>query len=124
MIKEEIKQIEIQTIFSFISIITIIISIILLQDQKNFLEKKEHFLNPSDADNLSKFNRILILIVAIIFLTINYKLKDLSKNEDQKSYNLQIIASYLVVISSLITLYVVFTSPNSEITSDVENPII
>ena len=124
MIKEEIKQINIQIFFSFISFITIIISIILLEDQKNFLEKKEHFLNPSDADNLSKFNRILILTVATIFLIVNYKLKDLSKNEDQKSYNLQIIASYLVVISSLITLYVVFTSPNSEITSDVENPII
>ena len=113
-------------IFSAISIISVIISIILSLNEKCYLQKKQPIFKPRQALNLSKFNRILILIIALVFLVVNYRLREISKeeNEDLKSYNLQIIASYLVVISAIITLYVVFIYNEQLTTSDVENPII
>lgn len=121
---KEVRELNIQLLFSILSIVTIIISIILIQNEKQFKKKEKTILNVKQADNLSKFNRVLILIIALVFLVVNYRLKDLSSDEDLKSYDLQIIASYLVVFSALITLYVVFTSPPSEEAIDVENPII
>ncbi len=121
---KEVRELNIQLLFSILSIVTIIISIILIQNEKQFKKKEKTILNVKQADNLSKFNRVLILIIALVFLVVNYHLKDLSSDEDSKSYDLQIIASYLVVFSALITLYVVFTSPPSEEAIDVENPII
>lgn len=124
--QKEVHEINVQLLFSVLSIVTIIISMILLQNEKSYIKKERPLIRPRPADYLSKFNRILILIIALVFLSVNYRLKDISadENEDLKPYNLQIIASYLVVISAIITLYVVFTSPPSESTSDVENPII
>lgn len=126
MKQDEIRQINIQMIFSAISIISVVISIILSQNEKCYLQKKQPIFKPRQALNLSKFNRILILIIALVFLVVNYRLREISKeeNEDLKSYNLQIIASYLVVISAIITLYVVFIYNEQLTTSDVENPII
>ena len=124
--QNEVHVLNVQLWFSFLSILSIVISIFLLKNEKAYLKKERPLLKPTIADYLSKFNRILILIIALVFLSVNYRLKDISANEgeDLKSYNLQIIASYLVVISAIITLYVVFTSPPSESTTDVENPII
>ena len=126
MKQDEIRQINIQMIFSAISIISVVISIILSLNEKYYLQKKQPIFKPRQALNLSKFNRILILIIALVFLVVNYRLREISKeeNEDLKSYNLQIIASYLVVISAIITLYVVFIYNEQLTTSDVENPII
>ena len=89
------------------------------------MEKKKKLLNSKQALNLTKFNRITILIVSILFLYINYRLYQISKleGEDLKSYKLQISASTLTVIAALIALYVVSLS-NTETLSDVENPNI
>ena len=126
MKQDEVRQINIQMIFSAISIVSVVISIILSQNEKYYLQKKQPIFKPRQALNLSKFNRILILIIALVFLVVNYRLRAISKeeNEDLKSYDLQIIASYLVVISAIITLYVVFAYNEELTTSDVENPII
>ena len=48
---------------------------------------------------------------------------DYEKNENLKPYELQLIASTLVVISGIIALYVVSLS-NTETIADVENPVI
>lgn len=126
MKQDEVRQINIQMVFSAISIVSVVISIILSQNEKYYLQKKQPIFKPRQALNLSKFNRILILIIALVFLVVNYRLRAISKeeNEDLKSYDLQIIASYLVVISAIITLYVVFAYNEELTTSDVENPII
>lgn len=126
MKQDEVKQINIQLIFSLISIVSIIISMILLQNEKCYLQKKQPIFKPRQALNLSKFNRVLILIIALVFLVVNYRLRSISQKEgeDLESYNLQILSSYLVVISAIITLYVVFNYNEELTTSDVENPII
>ena len=70
-------------------------------------------------------NRILFLITGCLFLLINFKLYEISKyeNENLKTYELQIIASILVVISEIIALYVTSTSKTNQV-SDIENPNI
>ena len=125
MKNEEIKYINYQLIGLGITLITTVIAIIITYNQKISMEKKKKLLNSKQALNLTKFNRITILIVSILFLYINYRLYQISKleGEDLKSYKLQISASTLTVISSIIALYVVSLS-NTETLSDVENPNI
>ena len=125
MKNEEIKYINYQLIGLGITLITTVIAIIITYNQKISMEKKKKLLNSKQALNLTKFNRITILIVSILFLYINYRLYQISKleGEDLKSYKLQISASTLTVISSIIALYVVSLS-STETLSDVENPNI
>ena len=125
MKNEEIKYINYQLIGLSITLFTTVIAIIITYNQKLSMEKKKKLLNSNQALNLTKFNRITILIVSILFLYINYKLYQISKEEgeDLKSYKLQISASTLVVIASIIALYIVSLS-TTETLSDVENPNI
>ena len=125
MKNEEIKYINYQLLGLGITLFTTVIAIIITYNQKLSMEKKKKLLNSKQALNLTKFNRITILIVSILFLYINYRLYQISKQEgeDLKSYKLQISASTLVVIASIIALYVVSLS-NTETLSDVENPNI
>ena len=122
---EEIKYIDYQVIISVISIIIVILSITLLYNEQAYLKFKKYIISPKKAKRLSIFNRTLSLITAIAFLYINYKLYVISKeeNEDLKTYKLQIAASILTVIASLIVLYVATTSSIESI-GDVENPVI
>lgn len=125
MKKEEIKTLNLQIFGLVISIITLLFSILLTYNQKLKLEKKKTILNGVNTLTLSYITRILTVAIAILFLYVNYKLYNLSKkeNEDLKSYTLQIIASYLSIISALIAFYVV-TLSSTETVTDVENPII
>ena len=125
MKNEEIKYINYQLLGLGITLFTTVIAIIITYNQKLSMEKKKKLLNSKQALNLTKFNRITILIVSILFLYINYRLYQISKQEgeDLKSYKLQISASTLVVIASIIALYVVSLS-TTETLSDVENPNI
>lgn len=125
MKKEEIKTLNLQIFGLVISLITLLFSILLTYNQKLKLEKKKTILNGVNTLTLSYITRILTVAIAILFLYVNYKLYNLSKkeNEDLKSYTLQIIASYLSIISALIAFYVV-TLSSTETVADVENPII
>lgn len=122
--KQEIKYINYQEIVSVVSIIAVVISITLLQNEKKRLKKELLLFNNKKAKEISLFNRYLLIIVALSFLYINYKLRSISKinGENLKPYNLQILASILTVVASIIALYVV-TIPNEDITN-IENPII
>lgn len=123
--EKESVAITVQIIVSFISIGTVLISIILLYNYQLELNNEETFLSTDEAQKLTTFNRALIVILLTIFLIINYILYYISKEEGEnlKSYKLQIIASYLTVTAALIGLYVVLKEPGGENISDVENPI-
>lgn len=124
--EKEITAIDIQIIVSWISILAVIISIILLYNQKLELKNAQTLFTPKQTQKISEFARDLLLIVAIVFLLINYQLYYISKEEgeDLTSYKLQIVASYLSIIAALIALYVVRNPVNRGEISDVENPII
>ena len=122
---KEIKYINYQIIGLCITLITTMIAIVITYNQKLNLEKKKVLFNSKKALSITKINKIVILIVSILFLYINYRLYKISKKEgeDLTSYTLQIVASILVVISGIIALYVVSLS-NTETIADVENPNI
>ncbi len=124
--KKESLAITIQIIASLISIGTVIISIILLYNEQLEINGEDPFLDAEVAQKLTTFNRILILILFIIFLIINYVLYNISKEEGEnlKPYTLQIIASYFSLTAAAIALYVVLLQRGGQQVSDVENPII
>lgn len=123
--KQEIGAINIQLIALVITLITTIISIIITYNQKLELKDEDTFLSAKEALKLTLFNRKLILLLAFVFLYINFILYDISKEEgeDLKPYNLQIISSLFIIISGIITLYVVSLSTTENI-ADVENPLV
>lgn len=123
--EEEINAINIQLVALIIVGISTIISIAITYNQKLNLEKKETIFNSKESFDITLFNRILIVVLSFVFLYVNIKLYNLSKDEgeDLKSYILQIIASILAIISGLIALYVVGLSTTENIV-DVENPVI
>ena len=125
MKKEEIDTINIQLIARFLFLFSTIISIIITYNQKLDIENKDTIIDAKDSFKLTLFNRVLILILSLVFLYVNYKLYEISKREGEnlKSYTLQIIASIFTIVSGLIALYVV-TLSNTEELVDVENPII
>lgn len=124
--EKESLLITIQIVSSIVSIGTVIISIILLYNEQLEINNEEPFLDAEAAQKLTTFNRILILIIFIVFLVINYILYDISKEEgeDLKPYELQIIASYFSLFAASIALYVVLLQRSGEQVVDVENPII
>lgn len=123
--KEEIKAINIQLYALIIVLISTFISILITYNQKLNLEKKKTIFNSKESFDITLFNRILIVVLSFIFLGVNVKLYNISKEEgeDLKSYILQIVASILAIISGIIALYVVGLS-NTENIVDVENPVI
>ena len=123
--KREINIVNIQFYALIITLITTFISIIITYNQKRELKGKDPIYSGKEIYNITLFNRIVILILAFVFLYVNYSLYDISKDqgEDLKPYKLQLFASLLVIASGLITLYVVSLS-NTETIADVENPIV
>ena len=123
--KEEINAINIQLYTLIFVLISTFISIAITYNQKLNLEKKKTIFNSKESLNITLFNRILIVVLSLIFLYVNIKLYNISKKEgeDLKSYTLQIVASILAVISGIIALYIVGLSQTENLV-DVENPII
>lgn len=124
MRKKEIDIINIQLFTLFISLFSLVLSILITYYQKLKLENKDS-IDSNTLYKITLFNRILILIVSIVFLYVNYTFYVISKDEgeDLKSYKLQIVASVLTVVASLIALYVVSLS-TKDTDVDIENPII
>lgn len=122
---EEINVINIQLIALVVTLFSGILSLIITYNQKIKLEEKKQFHTPEELLSITYFNRILIILISLVFLYVNYKLYEISKEqkENLKPYTLQIIASILTVIAGIIALYVV-TLSSTETVADVENPII
>lgn len=125
MKNEEIKYVNYQLIVLLITILAGGVSLFITYNQKRDLQGKKKLVSPKNLLLITLLNRIIFLVTGSLFLLINFKLYEISKreNEDLKTYELQIIASILVVISELIALYVTSKSTTEQV-SDVENPNI
>ncbi|MCI5521685.1 MAG: hypothetical protein MR411_03670 [Tenericutes bacterium] len=119
------KNIELQILLSIFFIFTTIISIILLYNEDLYIKYKQFILNPKNAYIIASINRIVILIILLLFLYANYVDKniDILENKDLKADNLQIIASILSIISGIIVLYVTIEYFSTNINSSLENPV-
>ena len=122
--KGNLKAIDIQFYTLFFSLASIIISLILTYNQRLIKENKKTLLSESNSYNLSLFNRVLILSIALIFLYVNYKdYKSSNTYKQKKKCNLQIEASVLTILASIISLYVVYNS-KPEAIANIKNPIV
>ena len=119
------KNIELQILLSIFFIFTTIISIILLYNEDLYIKYKKFILDPKNAYIIACINRIVILIILLLFLYANYVDKniDIIENKDLKADNLQIIASILTIISGIIVLYVTIEYFSTNINSSFENPV-
>ena len=121
---EEAELITLQIVLSVVLLFTTIISITLSYDFLMKLEKKEPLYAEEEATDILIFNRLVMFVVAIIFIYINIRDKSVKEkyNSEDEFADLQILASVFSFIATLIVLYVGIKS-GSNITSE-ENPTI
>ena len=121
---EESKLIIAQIILSLILLFTTVISISLSYNFLMTLEKKEPIYSSSKSYDVLVFNRFLMFMVSLMFVYINVRDKNVKKKYDLEDEfaDLQILASGLTLVASLIVLYVGVKS-GVNVTSE-ENPTI
>lgn len=120
------KNLDIQIYASYFFILTTLISIFLLYNEKQYVINKKYIINKRKSYYLSYFGRLLALVLVIIFLYVNIDNKNKAKgnSDNLKNLNLQIYASILNVISAIIVFYVIASSSDVLTIADVENPIV
>ena len=121
---EEDVLLRFQICLSIIFIFTLIISISLSYNSMMECEGKGKIYSDEDALNVLRINRIISLLVALGFVLINIYDKSVKEkyNFDKGNADLQIADSVITLVSSLIVLYVAFSSDSSIISN--ENPEI
>lgn len=119
---EEDYLLKIQICLSIIFIFTIFVSISLSYNSMISLEERDKLYSDEDALNILKLNRLISLLVALGFVLINIYDKYVKEKYDldKGEADLQILASIMTLISSIIVLYVAFSSDSSIINN--ENP--
>ena len=102
--------IDIQIITTYIFIITVIVNLFLLYNEKY------NYINNTNKQIINKINRLIIVFSIGIFLYLNYKNYINTKTNTSK---LQLSASFLTFCASIIILFVAFTS-----NTNIQNPQI
>lgn len=121
---EEDILLRFQICLSIIFIFTILVSISLSYNSMMECEGRDKIYSDSDALDVLRVNRVISLLVALGFVFINVYDKSVKEkyNLDKGNADLQIIASFVTLVSSFIVLYVAFSSNSSIINN--ENPEI
>lgn len=124
MNNEETKLLDIQLIAISFYIASLFTSFIITYNDKLRTENKETILSNRTVNVISISNRVLIVILSLVFLYTNYKDRENAKNQNQplEPFNLQIVASEITVLAALIVLYVVVTSENYSFIIGAQNP--
>ncbi len=124
--KEQLFIIDGQLIASILYILTFVVTITIIINQRKVALNKDGFLTPEESQVLILLNKIFILLLLLLFLYLNYRSKKLAENtnQDTNALNLQIIASIISLVPALIGLYVVITdfSNTNFQTAEIENP--
>ncbi len=114
-----------QLIESILYLISVVVSIVVIIDQKKSLQNEERFLGNYNSKVITLINRLFLFLLAIWSIYFAYKSYEFAKNTNQStsSLKLQIFASFLAIIGAIIELYVVttdFQNTNFQI-ADIEN---
>ena len=122
----EVKILDIQIIASILYIASLGISILLTYNDKQITLKKSPPLTNKQAANLSIFNRVFIVILSLVFLYATYQSRENAKKQNQKlwSFDLQMTASELSLLATIIVLYVVLETAGEQysIVPGINNP--
>lgn len=99
-------------ITSILSIISIILGMVIILDQKKKTNGKKEFLINEESQRLALLTKLISLFVVLYSLSLDYQSYNLAKvtNQDTSSLRLELVASYLAIVISLINLYVVITN--------------
>lgn len=108
-----------------LSIISIILGMVIILDQKKKANGKEEFLTNEESQRLALLTKLISLFVVLYSLSLDYQSYNLAKvtNQDTSSLRLELVTSYLAIVISLINLYVVITdySNTSFQPAEIEN---
>ena len=120
MKRRDLEAINAQFIISILLAITLIISFIVLYDEKQRIENKENILGDK-YKYVNLFNHILFLLTLIYSLYVNYQQYQRKKGGQEAPFKHQVYASVFNVIGGIITLYVVLETWNQVNIDDFEN---
>ena len=121
---EELKILNFQNTITVIYILSLIISIYITNVDRDCIinPDKEHI----DSNKLAVFNRILVVLLTLGFLYISYQNRkiNIKKGKHPDLFNLQVMASEISLLSTIIVLYVVIKSmgENYTVISGITNP--
>ncbi len=123
---KEIKLLDLQIVLTVIYIVSLVLSIFLTYNDRIKLSDNKNIFSKKQSKNYSIFNRVLVLVLTLSFLFINYENYKISKQKGEKLDNasLQILASEISTVATIIVLYVVLKSAGEDYTiiSGIENP--
>lgn len=124
--QKEANLLDIQIITTIIYIGSLILSIYITYNDKVTIENGKGFLSKKQNQNFSIFNRTLVVVLTLIYLYVSYEnQKIIAKKEgDTNAASLQVLASEISLVSTLIVLYVVLKTSGEEysIISGAGNP--
>lgn len=122
---QQLSIIDGQLLGCILYIVSLVVSITIILDQRKKALNQEGFLTPEESQTMALLNKIFILALILWFLYLNYKAKNLAANteQDESALELQIVASFISLIPALIGLYVVITNfSNTNLqTAEIEN---
>ena len=124
--EEELKLINGQIIGIIFFIVTLIVSLLLTYNEKLQRENKPPLFTNKKALDIAFLNRLIVALLGLYFLYTSYKRKNLENNNLNNYINLEIIASWLAFLASVIVFYIVFlnyNNPNFDV-SEIEEPIL
>ena len=110
------KQLELvngQILGIILFILTLIVSIIIAYNEKLQRENKSGLFSNKDALNISLINRLVVVLLGIYFVYDAYERRKVSNNLNDPNSNLQILASWLALIASIIILYIIYVNYNN-----------
>lgn len=121
--KKELTLVNLEILGSSIFIGTIIISILISYNNKLKLENKIPLFDDKTVREILIINKTVVLIVVILFLCLNYESLKFAEenNRDTSTLKIQLIPSFLALVSSLIILSLVLKKGNNNISRN-ENP--
>ena len=121
--KKELTLVNLEILGSSIFIGTIIISILISYNNKLKLENKMPLFDDKTVREILIINKTVVLIVVILFLCLNYESLKFAEenNRDTSTLKIQLIPSFLALVSSLIILSLVLKKGNNNISRN-ENP--
>ena len=124
--KQEVRLLDIQIIATIIYLGSLSLSLFITYNDKLSLTNQKKLFTQKQSNILSISNRILVVILTLVFLYVSYKNVDIvkQKNDDLTPSKLQVIGSELSTLSTLIVLYAVLISGGTEysIVTGIENP--
>ncbi len=126
---KEIQILDIQIIATVVFILSLVLSIILTYDEKLKLQKNKGIFTGQQSRRISLFNRIVVVILAVVFVYGNYvteKIAEARKKSNVKYLKLQLLTGEISLIVSIIVLYIVYKNQENENfnVADTENPTL